>query len=52
MSGIERLRGLGPKIWNTLPYHIKNPENIAIFKKTTKNWNGVESKYLLCQKLK
>ena len=51
-SGIERLRGLGPKIWNTLPYHIEKPENIAIFKKTTKNWNGVESKYLVCQKLK
>ena len=48
--GTKSLRGLGPKIWNTLPYHIKTSENIDIFKKTIKNWNGVECKCLVCQK--
>ena len=28
--GTESLRGLGPKIWNTLPYHIKTSKNIDI----------------------
>ena len=46
----KSLRGLGPKIWNTLPYHIKTSENIDIFKKPIKNWNGVECKCLVCQK--
>ena len=44
--GTRSLGGLGPKIWNTLPYHIKTSKNIDIFKKTIKNWNGVEYKYL------
>ena len=48
--GTKSLRGLGPKIWSTLPYHIKISENIDILKKTIKNWNGVEHKCLLCQK--
>ena len=48
--GTKSLRGLGPKIWNTLPYHIKTSENIDIFKKTIKNWNGIECKCLVCQK--
>ena len=42
--GTKRLRDLGPKIWNTLPYHIKTSEYTDIFKKTIKNWNEVESK--------
>ena len=48
--GPKSLRDFGPKIWNTLPYHIKTSENADIFKKTIKNWNGVECKYLVCQK--
>ena len=49
--GTKSLRGLGPKIWNTLSYHIKTSENIDIFKKALlKNWNGVECKCLVCQK--
>ena len=48
--GTKSIRGLGPKIWNSLPYHIKASENIDIFKKTIKNWNGVECKCLVCQK--
>ena len=26
--GVKSLRSLCPKIWNTLPYHIKTSENI------------------------
>ena len=48
--GTKSLRSLGPKIWNTLVYHIKTSENTDIFKKTIKNWNGVECKCLVCQK--
>ena len=48
--GTKSLRGLDPKIWNTLPYHIKTSENIDFFKKTIKHWNGVECKCLVCQK--
>ena len=48
--GTESFRGLGPKIWNTLPYHIKTSKNTDIFKKTIKNWNAVECKCLVCQK--
>ena len=47
----KSLRGLGPKIWNTLPYNIKTSENTDIFKRTIKDWTGVECKCLLCQKL-
>ena len=49
--GTKSLRGIGPKIWNTLSYHIKTSENIDIFKKIIKNWNGVECKWVVCQKL-
>ena len=28
-----------PKIWNSLPFHIKSSENLIIFKSLMKNWN-------------
>ena len=43
----KRLRGLGPKIWNTLQYHIKTSENTDYYQK---NCNGVECKCLVRQK--
>ena len=45
--GTKSLRGLGPKIWNTLPYHIKTSESTDMFIKTIKNRNGVECKLQL-----
>ena len=39
---IKSLRSLGPKIWNTFPYHIRISENVDIFEKTIKNWNEAE----------
>ena len=46
----KSIRGLGPKIWNTLPYHIKTFKNNDIFKKNIKNWTVVECKCLVYQK--
>ena len=33
----KSIRGRGPKIWNTLPYHIKTFKYIDTFKKNIKN---------------
>ena len=38
--GTKSLTSLGSKIWNSLPGHIKNCENLELFKKAIKNWNG------------
>ena len=46
--GIKSLRSLGPKIWNTLPYHIRISENVDIFEKAIKNWNEAECRCLAC----
>ena len=34
--GEKSLRILGPKIWNRLPPHIKNAENLSAFKRLIK----------------
>ena len=36
--GDKSLRYYGPKIWNSLPFHIKSSENLEAFK-NIKNWN-------------
>ena len=36
--GKKCLRLLGPKIWNRLPPHIKNAENLSAFKRLIKAW--------------
>ena len=38
--GEKRLRYYGPKIWNSLPFHVKTSENLKTFKDIIKNWNG------------
>ena len=38
-----------PKIWNSLPFHIRSSENLEAFKNIIKNWNGVSCKCKLCQ---
>ena len=35
--GEKSLRILGPRIWNSLPFHIKSAENLNQFKKLIKN---------------
>ena len=39
--GTKSLRSFGPKIWNSLPHHIKSAENLEAFKKFINSWNGV-----------
>ena len=38
--GTKSLESLGPKFWNNLPNHIKPTENLNVFKKLLKKWNG------------
>ena len=47
--GDKSLRYYGPKIWNSLPFHIKSSENLEAFKSIIKNWNGVSCKCKVCQ---
>ena len=34
--GAKSIRYLGPKIWNSLPFHIKSSESLTTFKKIYK----------------
>ena len=47
--GEKSLTSFGPKIWNTLPYHIKSSENWKIFRSLLKNWNGTSCKCNVCK---
>ena len=38
--GTRSLRMQGPRVWNSLPYHIKVAENLEIFKRVSKFWDG------------
>ena len=38
------LRVFGPKLWNSLPYHIKSSENLEYFRRTVKQLSiGMEN---------
>ena len=40
--GTKILRCLGPKVWNSLPYHIKSSENLTIFETNKKfGWSSL-----------
>ena len=43
--GIKSLKYLGPKVGNSLSYHIKPSENLTIFKTLTKNRDGTHARY-------
>ena len=47
--GEKSLRFYGPKIWNSLPFHIKTSENFKTFKDIIKNWNGSTCNCWVCQ---
>ena len=38
--GTNSISCLGPKIWNSLPYHLKCSESLVDFKRMIKKWNG------------
>ena len=47
----KSLRIFGPKVWNSLSYHIKSSKNLETFKIVIKNWGGVNCKCVICKKL-
>ena len=47
--GEKSLRYYGPKIWNSLPFHIKISENLKTFKDIVKTWNGSTCSCMVCQ---
>ena len=46
----KSIRYLGPKIWNSLPFHIKSSESLTTFKRIIKNWDTVSCKCPICQR--
>ena len=48
--GAKSIRYLGPKIWNSLPFHIKSSESLTTFKRIIKNWDTVSCKCPICQR--
>ena len=46
--GKKSLRTFGPKLWNSLPYHIKSSENLESFKRTIKHCNGECCLFKVC----
>ena len=51
-SGRKSLRVFGPKVWNSLPYHIKSSGNLESFKIIIKHRNGTSynSKFIIQHK--
>ena len=47
--GAKSLRYIGPKIWNSLLFHIKSSESLTTFKRIIKSWDTVSCKYPICQ---
>ena len=39
-----------PKVWNSLPFHIKTSENLIQFKNLVKHWNGNSCSCTVCTK--
>ena len=48
--GTNSLIYLGPKVWNSFPYHLKPSENLTIFKTLTKNLNGTVCICKICKR--
>ena len=50
----KSLRTLGPKLYNNLPHHVKNAENLFAFKQLMRTWDvvhhGALCKWNLCRK--
>ena len=46
--GNKSLKRFGPKIWNSLPLHIKSSENLNTFKDAIKSWNGITFNCQVC----
>ena len=46
--GTKSLRDFGPKIWNSLPHHVKSAENLETYRKIINDWNGVPCNCVVC----
>ena len=46
--GEKSLRNYGPKIWNSLPFHVKTSKNLKTFKDIINNWNGSTCNCRVC----
>ena len=51
LFGEKSLRIFEPKIWNSLPYHIKSLKNLETFETVIKIWDDVNGKCVICKKL-
>ena len=47
--GTNSPRALGPKIQNGLPNEMKSAQNINVFKRLIRQWDGVECNCYACQ---
>ena len=47
--GNKSIRSFGPKIWNSLPPHIKSCENLETFKRVIRNWDGITCNCRVCK---
>ena len=43
--GTKSLTSLGPKVWNSLPAHLKLYERLPVFKKMIKHWDKYKEKF-------
>ena len=43
--GEKSLKVYKPKVWNSLPFHIKTSENLIQFKSLIKNWNRLVAQF-------
>ena len=48
--GAKSLKVYGPKVCNSLPFHIKTSENLTQPKSLIKNWNGNSCSCTVCTK--
>ena len=47
--GNKSIRYFRPKIWNSLPPHIKSCENLETFTRVIKNWDGIICNCRVCK---
>ena len=47
--GTHSIKSLGPRIWNSLPGHLKSCENLNYFKEMIKNWDGNKCHCNICK---
>ena len=46
----KSLKVYGPNVWNSFPFHKKTSENLIVFKRLMKNWNGNSCSCTVCIK--